>query len=59
MAFELEFSEYQIKVLIKDRLVDGIFLKITGKHESNTTLLTFHCPIRGTSIGSAYFQHLI
>ena len=35
------------------------YISITGKKEITTTFITCYCPVKGTSPGSTYFQHLI
>ena len=36
-----------------------VWVTVTGKNNCNTTIITCYCPVKGTSPGSVYAQHLL
>ena len=36
-----------------------VWVTITGKKNCNTSIITYYCPVKGTSPGSVYAQHLL
>ena len=36
-----------------------VWMTVTGRNNCNTTIITCYCPVKGTSPGSVYAQHLL